>query len=193
VADLGYDHADSETGTDKVIYFYQVPKSGADDEYTIRASDNPPATGPTGYTDFKLVWASYEDTNSLYKVYQSGNVFQFSGKIVGSQGTTPGGPATITLDEVPVSAGMADLSAAMQTTGTAQCQTDVWPLGDTADSSHLQAQCGTNGETDLANVRGLVPVPGATKQVERSLSAFTGSILGSWVNIHGWLDEWIDP
>jgi len=65
VGDLGYDEAASQ-GNSKWLYWYAL-KSAAANTFTIRASDNAPAVGPTGFTDWVFLRASYIDG--------SGNIF----------------------------------------------------------------------------------------------------------------------
>lgn len=77
VADLGYDEAGSDAD-DRWIYYYAVPSSGDDDVLSVRASDNAPSTGPTGYSNFRLIWAAYR-TTVLLEAIQRGNVFSFDG------------------------------------------------------------------------------------------------------------------
>lgn len=62
VADLGLDEGTEQAST--WYYMYLVPTTGLDDLLTVRASDNPPDTGPTGYSNFKYVGAFFNDASS---------------------------------------------------------------------------------------------------------------------------------
>jgi hypothetical protein len=82
VADLGYDEAGSQ-GNAKWLYFYAVPDSADDQLLTIRASDNPPSTGPAGYTDYRCVWKTYIDgSGNLIRIIQVDNGFYYAGAII---------------------------------------------------------------------------------------------------------------
>jgi hypothetical protein len=71
VADLGYDDASSQ-GNTKWIYFYAVPKTGDDDQFTVVMSDNPPSTGPLGRSASKYLWSTYIDgSGNLLEVIQT--------------------------------------------------------------------------------------------------------------------------
>jgi len=73
VADLGYDHADSQTGTDKFQNFFAVPDAANDALLTIVASDDAVSAGPSGYTNFAHVWTCYEATSAFLRTFQEGN------------------------------------------------------------------------------------------------------------------------
>jgi hypothetical protein len=77
VADLGLDEGSEASST--WYYLYAVPKSGADDFLTVRASDNAPTTGPTGYSNWRYIGAFRNDGSSnIYKFVQVGNDFHYT-------------------------------------------------------------------------------------------------------------------
>lgn len=185
VADLGWDEAASQAAGDKWIYFYQVPKSGADDQFTIRASDNPPGTGPAGYTDFKLVWATYRSAAVLLQVYQRGNVFQYTNKqlvVNGGAGDASLVTASLTTT-IPDSAGEAQLTLYV-VDGNLAVHVDGETTGD-----FTAAVCNTVASAADFNTF-TIPTPTSPKQIQysKSISPTTADIYAN-----GWIDEWIDP
>jgi hypothetical protein len=69
VADRGLDEGTEQAST--WYYMYLVPESGNDNRLTVRASDNPPSSGPTGYTNFRYLGAFRNDGSSnIVEFYQ---------------------------------------------------------------------------------------------------------------------------
>jgi hypothetical protein len=191
VADLGWDEAASQAAGDKWVYFYQVPKSGADDQFTIRASDNPPSVGPAGYTDWKLVWATYRSSGSLVKVYQAGNVFKYAVKVNKSIGgtTVDVSPVSLSLaDAVPYSS--AEVYVEPRAEGSSWVQTDLYVDGDTGGGSYARGQYNAAAGGNLTHL--YVPTPTSPKIIHYKKTA-GGTIAGSDLQVLGWIDEWIDP
>ena len=185
VADLGYDEAGSQ-GNSKWLYFYAVPKSGDDNLFTIRASDNPPTTGPAGYTNWKMVWSTYIDgSGNLLKVIQSGSRFNWAEVLAPALSVTTKThydasayvPETAALAMVML---RADYSAAA-------AQLSVYPTGATAHMAFAYCGDGTqaNGTTQAD-----IPVGGSPRGFDYALSG-TGAV-GNFY-FQGWIDEWIAP
>jgi len=201
VADLGYDEAASEAAGDKWIYFYAVPSSGDDDVLTVRASDNPPSTGPAGYSNWKLVWAAYRLSAALLKVYQRGNVFDYANNrqsldFTGS-GAADGVIQTLSLAaDIPASAILARIQAYSQmnaATGSMYVFSDGDEDLSTGTTRHNTAQlkiAAPNTNSIGHWNEGQIPVPGGTKQIGYFREA---AYLNSRIETLGWTDEWIDP
>jgi hypothetical protein len=189
VADLGYDEAASQ-GNSKWLYFYAVPKSGDDNLFTVRASDNDPTTGPTGYTNFRLIWADYIDgSGNLAKIYQRGNKFDYPATIPKDLGTTAdGAPVSLSLAvEVPASAAEVKVSALIQTS-SANAVLALWVDGDQAGTRHSFAFTAATG-SDVNETS--IPTP-TTPKVIYYQKTTGGTIAQATVYVHGWTDEWID-
>jgi len=190
VADLGYDEAGSQ-GTDKWLYFYCVPSSGDDGVLTVRASDNPPSVGPTGYSNWKLAWADYnDDVNGLLKVYQIGNVFHFEGKMVelGSSEVQDSVPLRRDLVYCPLSAGAVTLFCYVQTSSNGYLNIYT----DTGSGSYgsLCISASQNVAWTFSIVIGSVPLPVPGSIYHKRYSAGTyGS--NSHLACCGWEDNWI--
>lgn len=75
VADLGLDTGAEASST--WYYMYLVPKTGDDNQLSIRASVTMPSTGPTGYTNFRYIGPFYNNSSSqIYNFHQrSANEF----------------------------------------------------------------------------------------------------------------------
>jgi hypothetical protein len=197
VADWGYDEAASQ-GNSKLLYFYAVPKSGDDTQVVVRVSDNVPGTGPTGYTNFKLVWATYIDgSGNLLGVRQSGNRFVYHEKQPEVTGTSfDGSPVQRTLTYCPASAGYADLTARMQPNGNGYGEYRIWidDGGAPTDSAATTVTTvyysfnvsGHNQE------RGLIPLVTSRSIYYRRFQG-SGTLQSTELSMHGWVDEWIDP
>jgi hypothetical protein len=209
VADWGYDEAASQ-GNSKVLYFYAVPKSGDDTQVVVRVSDNGPSTGPTGYTNFKLVWATYIDgSGNLIEVHQRRNTFWWNAvrAIYSDSNVTPFAltafdlalPATgNTGPYCPLSAGEVNIDIHMWHTTTA---TDRWDFQLSYDGTNVTGLAvvedpaqNTTGHMDEELT---MPVnPANNSRIYLALVRNYGSspnvnYLG--VRVRGWIDEWIDP
>lgn len=181
---LGYDESASQTGTDKLYYWYLVPDPNDDARCSIVASDNPPTTGPAGYSYWELIWADREDSNALVKVVQCGSRFTYESRFLGLDlgSGTDGSPVSHTLTRIPESAG----SAGLQLYAANGSAFEVYLDG----SSSVFAQAhGVAGAVDTQSI--VVPVNDSTgaKKVE-----YKRTVSGESARIYqvGWTDEWID-
>ena len=198
VGDWGYDEAGSQGG-DKWQYFYAVPESGDDDRLATRVSDNPPTTGPAGYSNWELVWATYDLGGDLKQVHQVGNSFGYRSH-QGPSSLPPlfGWQADWTDysidDVVPLSCGTVHLwQCIVHTSGAGQTQPVVvgpegggWLIPNYALGSH-----------DDSHVVGDVPtLGGESKEISvynYSWGGPTDRVLHQEISILGWIDEWIKP
>lgn len=203
VADWGYDEAASQ-GNSKWLYFYAVPKSGDDNSLVIRASDNPLSTGPTGYSNYKVVWKTYIDgSGNLINVVQRNNEFQYynqsDGVIYSGNGAGYIEPetsyASVDLSgQVPVGASEVQF----------KCYIDVSPESPAAYWTILWSLDGTNGHRALGH-RGDTSVNlnaqnvwymaiTSSRTIYRKRQRDSGSLDLGWVSyvIHSWVDEEID-
>jgi hypothetical protein len=186
VADLGYDEAASQ-GNTKWLYFYAVPKSGDDNQFTIRASDNPPTTGPTGYTNWKLVWTTYIDgSGNLAKLRQEGNRFYYKDHTIANVNLgagSDGSPVTQSAATwVPVTASAMQLW--MQASASNTCAFSVFVDGETVWIASLYM---VTGDSDSMTVD--LPMLSSPKQFQYQRGVTIG-----WAEYSclGWTDEWID-
>jgi hypothetical protein len=185
VADLGYDEAGSQ-GNSKWLYFYAVPKSGDDNQFTIRASDNPPTTGPAGYTNWKMVWSTYIDgSGNLLKVYQQGD--RFYREAILQVLNTSGGPGTKTTlalsSAIPLTA-TAALLKAYAATGGASGVLDLFIDGATSRYEWVYP----SSVNDSSSFE--MPTPTSPKQIQYQING--ASLAAAIVETSGWIDEWID-
>jgi hypothetical protein len=201
VADLGYDDAGSAAAGDKWIYFYAVPKSGADDELTIRASDNPFSTGPTGYTDFKMIYKSRRVSAALLDIRQKGNVFGYLAfpNVAGGEGwgTTPQDPAiTVTMstylpDGVLIATLVGNIRSSATGTGAEilQAVTEVGTAFSSLGGRTIQIV--TENQVQIA---GQVSVIAANQISYRSaIVSGTGTIVSQGLWVKSWIDGDVDP
>ena len=208
VADWGYDEAASQ-GNTKFLYFYEVPKSGDDNQIVIRASDNPPSTGPTGYTNFKYVWATYIDgSGNLLKVHQRRNRFfwDVSRTIFSLSNTAAFAytaydlalPATgSTGPYCPITAGEVMGRTMAWHTTTAHDRWDIRISYNSTDPLSITGVADVNLEAGGQMVNFDLPVdPVNNSRIYIGLIHVTGSspnLNYAHAAINGWNDEWIDP
>jgi len=198
IADLGYDEAGSQ-GNSKWLYWYAVPSSGDDNILSIRASDNPPSTGPAGYSNFEYLWADYIDgSGNLAKVFQSGQQFSYATQSQPTGGFTGGGSADVSIqtlslvDHIPATASYAILQAYIQVNSASTSYFFVNGEGDSSSGTTLwntsTFRLGGNAGGEAAHSRGLIATPTTTKQVDYFREAAFSEYR---VDCHGWIDEWI--
>ncbi len=198
VGDWGYDEAGSQVDG-KWKYCYAVPESGDDDRLAIRVSDNPPTTGPAGYSSWELVWATYDSLGDLKTVYQLGNRFYYQTQRPAS--TLPFGfgwhgqwTDYVIDDVVPMSCGAVNIRHHVQhaRVGTAVQALVVGPEG----GGWLLA-CYAAGVGAYGHVAGQIPTPGVESKkisiLNYTWEGPTDQILHQEVAILGWIDEWIEP
>lgn len=198
IADLGYDEAGSQ-GNTKWLYFYEVPSSTNDDLLTVVASDNPAATGPAGYTNFRCIWKTYIDgSGNLLKVFQKGNEFEWSGRQqVDASTAADGSPVAVNVSGfVPVGAAKT-LFGWRQDKGTgAGLWIDVsyWADGESAgtaiQNTATNSDSGTTGSTCGAFG---IAMPTSTRQIyKQRLVHGTANVTYYRLWVTGWVDEDIE-
>lgn len=203
VADLGLDTGTEASST--WYFMYAVPKSSDDSLFSVRASINPPATGPTGYTKFVYLGAFRNNASSnIIRFIQTGT-FSFryqSAKFLYNEAgpapeTTPG-----TLIDcstyVPTTASVMwlfnniapPISASFE-----QWQCDWYPYtyvsGDTA---YTFVQGATHGYENQLQMLIDIPMPSSTKSVYRCVWRVSGTAANlSWhsASITGWNDAYL--
>jgi len=213
-ADLGYDEAASQTGTDKIINWFVVPSSTNAALLTVVASDNAPTVGPTGYTNWKFIFAAYENTSALLRVFQSGNRFSYMlpvepaaiAALTKTAFRDPGANYSIA-DTVPPSAVEVFLRTKIQqgNGATGGCQLELFPPSnpDTTTTTttpspkdiHWISTANVAYDTEYGVAR--IPIPGATKQIGLRVWNDSGgggtTPLGFFVETLGWIDGLIAP
>lgn len=194
VADWGYDEAGSQ-GNSKWLYFYLVPKSGDDTQWVVRASDNPPSTGPAGYSVYIHVWSTYIDgSGNLIEVVQRGNNFQkaYSNYDLGtSADATP-----VALDistAVPVSAGAVFMVGRIQGDDTAYrfVQLHIFAEGPSNPRKIMEIQCRGTG-VGYGQMFGEVIIQYGSQQLYYQKIVNTGPIASSDIKVSGWVDESVE-
>ena len=202
VADLGYDEAGSQ-GNDKWKYFYAIPKSGDDSQLSIRASDNPPSTGPAGYSNWKYIWCTYDASGDLINVIQSGNVFTYNNI---TESLVYGGSDAGYIEH-ETSFGSVDASSkAPPTTINVQWEDYValtdsevsyWTIRWSLDGTNVISQSNARGNgVAQAVVRRQTIIPlNSNQTIYRKRQRISGT--ADLVYIHygpiAWTDGWIDP
>ena len=190
VADLGWDEAGSQAAGDKMIYFYEVPSAADNMVLTIRASDNPTSVGPTGYTKWKLVYASFRESGALWNVRQIGNRFEHTQRLLSSKTATFAKETLALGSYIPESAGEMLVKVYVQVNSSGWAKIRLHIYGDTLYFSDL-----TSGlPWSVAEDRGAIPTPGTPKQIEwEGIAGLGGNINSALCRCNGWIDEWIDP
>ena len=189
VADLGWDEAASQAAGDKWIYFYQVPKSGDDSQFTIRASDNAPSTGPAGYTDWKLVWAAYRASASLMTTFQTGNKFTAIEQTVSIGAGTDVSPVQQSLTlYVPDSAAEVIMGARVEGNGATVAWAGFWIDGEQSGSRHDFTLLKTVSGTQMTRVE--LPTPTTPKALYYQRNGTDLQLFDMF--FRGWVDDWID-
>jgi len=198
VADWGYDEAASQ-GNSKWLYFYTVPKSGDDTQLVIRASDNDPNTGPTGYTNWKLVWSTYMESGATLRVVkQLGNKWHLAAYSLVEEVSNfapDGSYQTKDLSNfVPATASVASI-VALSSTGDGN-NVNIRFSTDGGTTQHLYTV--NDGITDtittMLNLAFEFPFFSARNLYYRRERVSGSSNLAYWaLKVTGWTDEWIDP
>lgn len=198
VADLGYDEAASQ-GNSKWLYFYVVPDSGDDNLLTVRASDNPPTTGPTGYTEWEMVWETYIDgSGNLLHVRQQGNRMLCEQQTVFSAaptgGTDEGTPGVLMAfaSYVPATANAVNFSYYLNAAASSHWRVQFRDNSTDQDMWGGEVHALNGGTESLAYE---IPLPTSTKSVYRRLFRNSGSDPNAnwhilWIT--GWTDEWLE-
>lgn len=203
VADLGLDTGTEASST--WYFMYAVPKSGDDSLFSVRASINPPATGPTGYTKFVYLGAFRNNASSnIIRFIQTG-AFSFkyqSAKFLYNEAgpapeTTPG-----TLIDcstyVPSTASIMWLFnniAPAISANFEQWQCDWYPYTyASGDQAYTFVQGATHGYENQLQMLIDVPMPSSTKSVYRCVWRVSGTAASlSWhsASITGWDDQYL--
>lgn len=190
VADWGYDEAASQ-GNSKWLYFYAVPLATDSNQLTIRASDNDPTVGPTGYSNWCYVWSDYMTSGAvLRRIFQRGNRFFYpdlstEGNRISLTGGVVGTTTLSLASYVPATTSLALLQV-YTLYGSSYAATYVSPVGWDALGKYF----GVYGQTATANAgRGYVEMP----LVGSTSIDYSGTGTGSTrdLNVMGWVDDYI--
>ena len=194
VADLGLDTGTEASST--WYYLYAVPKSTDDSQLSVRASVTAPATGPTGYTNFKYLGAFRNDGSSnIIKFYQIGSTFETA--VPQGTGFTEAGPAdtvaqTYTLtDYIPATAIMVDIHFYFQASGAGTMfgfsygDQDVTSATTMWNTAKLRASAPFFSSGQSA--RGFIPTTEATKRI----TYFRDAYAQSRIDTQGWIDRYL--
>jgi len=170
-----------------------VPKLTDDSQLAVRASVNPPYTGPSGYTNYRYVGAIRNDSSSdLLLFYQKGDNFDYASRqIVATDTTVDVSPVQQDLTSfVPRTASHANVLLYSQTT-SGFGNMSVWVTGTQSGgmaAAHFWAGAPTNFTAN--NTIDFVPTPGDTKEIYTQKTS-TAGINGSELAINGWIDGYL--
>ena len=202
VADLGYDEAGSQ-GDDKWKYWYAVPSSGNDNVLSIRASDNPPSTGPTGYSNWKYIWSCYDNGGDLNHIRQDGNWFHYNnmwnGSVYSGNGAgyieNEGSYSSVDISgKVPATAVRMEWYNMMTLPATTYHRWILsWSYDGTAQSDYLYARGNIDNEMNSTKISILHVPSGRTIYRRRQQLAGTGDLSYISYVVRSWQDGWIDP
>lgn len=185
VADLGYDDASSQ-GNTKWLYFYAVPKTGDDDQFTVVMSDNPPTTGPLGRSASKYLWSTYIDgSGNLVKVYQvEPSRFQRADNLdLNIGGGSDGSPVSLSLASyVPETSAAVTFHNYTNGSGTYSL-VEFWANGDQAGGPTI-----LNTTDYRQTLRLVIPTPTSPKIMYYKRSA---SISACLFYFDGWIDGYL--
>ncbi|NIT79780.1 MAG: hypothetical protein GWN58_34030 [Anaerolineae bacterium] len=191
VADLGLDEGTEQAST--WYYMYLVPTAGLDDLLTIRASDNPPDTGPTGYSNYKYVGAFLNtSTSDILKFFQSGARFDRAGDVAIQSETDPASEASPVLVSVAayVPESASHISMYMKGYNTpGYVYVRWWIDGET--SGNPFKRCWISEQDENFDI-GMMPVPTTPKQFYQQREDYSGANLQYWwLATNGWLDAYL--
>lgn len=182
VADRGLDEGTEQPSV--WYYMYLVPESGNDSRLTVRASDNDPDTGPTGYTNYRYLGAFRNDSSSNIRIfYQSGPLFFWRGAQSNTNDITPHAKTTLDISwAIPETANEALMSVFQQATSwnNWECYVD--------DVAGVWMRVNTSGSTDTNSAQFWIPTPG-TKQIYHYLDGTTATT--NQINVNGYHDAYL--
>jgi hypothetical protein len=192
-ADLGLDEGSEASST--WYYMYLVPKNGDDTLLSLRASDNAPSTGPTGYTNFRHIGEFRNDSSSnILSFNQCGNMIITNSLFVESAGSgAPVDPDANYVEKsivtvVPPTASFMQLQYAYNT-AVESCAWQIFFSNDGGSNgiaySYLNAPA---GDKCIARIAKWVPCT-ATSQIWVKKQRDSGSSSLSWgeFGAQGWI------
>jgi|GEM_PF-5547385 len=196
VADLGYDEVASQ-GNSKWLYWYLVPSSSDDNLLTVRASDNDPSVGPTGYTDYKYCWSTYIDgSGNLRDVKQVGNEFMLAAQTVpySPSSVAPFSITSLSLAaHVPSTAGLVEIQIKMDKNSSGDWQWWVSPTSGSKMYKHLQVYLGGASGVYTAMQSFKVPLYNAqTIYHELNQISGSGNLNYAELTVQGWVDQHLE-
>jgi len=190
VADLGLDEGTEQAST--WYYMYLVPTTGLDDLLTVRASDNPPDTGPTGYSNFKYLGAFYNDSSADIVNFRqvSGDRFEYIGRFNINSSTTITGPYAIDCSAtIPITANLGFFAVGAHQFGTGYNSVVLYTSEGGSSSGLTRINVAVN-ECN-ADVCGSIPMD-SDQQIFRTNTSNDGGVLGGGsVYVMGWADAYL--
>jgi hypothetical protein len=189
-ADLGLD-SDSSEGASTWYYLYAVPTGTQ--SFTLRASDNPPSSGPTGYTTWKYLGAFHNDVSQNIVLFvHDGKRFSFDRAQKDYTLSSNVSEGDYTLTFCPVSASHVELGA------FAYASVDPWSAhrigtpGNTVGfpDYHYVISAGAPGG-HASRDTGVVPLNNATATIRRVTEG--GGTPNHNLFVLGWWDAYVDP
>jgi hypothetical protein len=185
IDDLGYDDASSQ-GNSKWLYFYAVPKTGDDDQFTIVMSDNDPTVGPLGRSASKYLWSTYIDGGgALIKVYQvKPDLFRRADNVdLNIGGGADGSPVLQSLVAyVPDTAAAVSFHNYLNGSGT-YVTVSYWVDGDQAGGAAILNTAGYRNTLEV-----VVPTPTSPKAMYYKRSTGTSACV---FYFDGWIDAYL--
>jgi hypothetical protein len=160
----------------------------------VRASDNPPSTGPAGYSAYTHIWSTYIDgSGNLRNVIQRGNRFIAPLTTFNPGGTASSDGSPVALDissAVPVSAGEFLHLLRMDCNADA----DFCEVKTFADSGGTLygAMSAVRYSAEYNEVEATVPILSNSQQIYYQRLVYAGDLNNMYIYGKGWVDESIE-
>ena len=188
---------DTGSEADVWYYLYLVPTAADDSLLTVVGSATTPATGPTGYTNFKYIGAVKNLSGSLVAFWHTErDRFSWTRRSVEVSGTSwDATPVKLTLAYVPATASAAEVQGRLQIYGSGYGDLLIW-----ADDGSVPANAYSNwamwvgvysaGNWDHGHSRGIIPLMTPQSLYYRRFQG-SGSLNASSLDITGWVDLYL--
>ena len=185
---------DTGSEADVWYYLYLVPTAADDSLLTVVGSATTPATGPTGYTNFKYIGAVKNLSGSLVGFYHiSKDRFVWAQGYTEESGTTwNASPVRLTLAYVPVTASSLELSLRLQgnSWGNYRIFTDNGSAPTDSEAGTIMFLGLSTGTSNHFMVRGTVPLM-TPQSIYYRRAQGAGSVTSSAIRTHSWIDSYI--
>ena len=190
---------DTGSEADVWYYLYLVPTAADDSLLTVVGSATTPATGPTGYTNFKYIGAVKNLSGSLVAFWH-GERDRFSWQKTNytselSSTSWDASPVKLTLTYVPATASAAEVNIKTQASASGSVGTmRIWVDNGSAptDSVDTTVMClyWSSSAWHTVNERGIVPL--ATPQsIYYRKAQVSGSLNVAHISTYGWIDAYL--
>jgi hypothetical protein len=176
-------------GANAWYYLYLVPSAADDLVFVLVGSTSAPATGPSGYTNFRYVGAVRNNASSnLLKFYQDGPAFALASTIEiegGNSSAYTNGPTAISLAAyIPDTASGASL---WERHMGLDADFLFFVDGDQAGAQCLQNKSGSGSVEVYSTAEAVIPTPTSPKQFYRTSTNTKYRTL----QVNGWVDGYL--